>query len=158
MLVVTKGEEMLKTSDWATERCEKHDMVSCADCLASARMRRDETGQVRFGSDCTVATFVEITGMDYDFAAEVLREAGFVPGRGAAAAHTVAAFESVGYTVKRCPFATIESATLASTTGHKFFVSSTMGRNGHAFSITDGKANRNFFAGRRYRYTIFEII
>jgi hypothetical protein len=107
-----------------------------------------------------VATFVEITGSDYDFAGDVLREAGFVPGRGAATASTVAAFQSVGYTVKPCPHATIQSATLASTTGHKFFVSSTMGRNGHAFSIVDGKANRNFFAqaGRNYRYSIFEII
>ena len=147
---------MLKTSDWATERCDKHDMVSCGDCLASAGMRRDQTGQVRFQGDCTVSTFVEITGMDYDFASEVLREAGFVPGRGAATAHTVAAFESVGCTVTRCPW-DLESATIASRTGRKFFVSSTMGRNGHAFSITDGKANRNFFAGRRYRYSIYEI-
>ena len=151
---------MLKTSDWATERCEKHDMVSCADCLATARMRRDQSGQVVFQADCTVATFVEVTGMDYDFSAEVLRAAGFVPGNGAHTAQTVAAFESVGYTVKPCPHATIASATLASKAGHKFFVSSRMGKHGHAFSIVDGKANRNYFAqaGRSYRYIIFEII
>jgi len=151
---------ILKTSEWATERCEKHDMVSCADCLASARMRRDQSGQIKFQSDCTVATFVEITGSDYDFAGEVLRGAGFVPGRGAHAAATVAAFESVGYTVKPLPFATLESATLASRAGRKFFVSSTAGRNGHAFSIVDGQVNRNYFARmyRRYSYRIFEII
>lgn len=150
---------ILKASDWATERCEKHDMVSCADCLASARMRRDRAGEIRFNGDCTVATFVEITGMDYDFSGEVLREAGFVPGRGAHALQTVAAFESVGYTVTR-PFLTIEQATQASASGRKFFVSSTSGKRGHAFSITDGKANRNFYAmaGRAYRYRIFEVI
>ena len=147
---------MLKTSEWATERCEKHDMVSCGDCLATARMRRDETGQVRFQADCTVATFMEITGTDYDFASEVLREAGFVPGRGAATAATVAAFQSVGYTVKSYPMP-IEFAMVASN-DRKFFVSSRMGRNGHAFSITDGKANRHFFAGRSYRYSIYEIV
>jgi hypothetical protein len=151
---------ILKTSDWATERCEKHDMVSCGDCLASARMRRDQAGQVRFQGDCTVATFAEITGMDYDFSAEVLLAAGFVPGKGTHTAATVAAFESVGCTVKPQPFATLASATLASASGHKFFVSSRMGRQGHAFSIVDGKQLRNFFgqAGRSYRYIIFEII
>lgn len=148
---------MLKTGEWATERCEKHDMTSCGDCLASAGMRRDQAGQIRFDSDCTVATFVEITGMDYDFSSEVLREAGFVPGRGAATASTVAAFTSVGYTVKPYPMP-IEFAIVASQNDRKFFVSSVMGRNGHAFSITDGKANRNFFAGRRYRYSIYEIV
>ena len=150
----------LKTSDWASTRCEKHDMVSCGDCLASARMRRDQAGQVVFQADCTVATFVEITDMDYDFAAEVLREAGFVPGRGAQPAHTVAAFESVGCTVKPLPYATLESATQASKAGRKFFVSSWAGRNGHAFSIVDGHVNRNYFARMyaRYSYRIFEII
>ena len=150
----------LKTQDWASTRCEKHDMVSCGDCLASARMRRDQAGQVVFQDDCTVATFVEITGVDYDFAADVLRQAGFVPGRGAHTAQTIAAFQSVGCTVKPQPFATLESATLASASGHKFFVSSLMGRQGHAFSIVDGKQLRNFFgqAGRSYRYSIYEII
>jgi hypothetical protein len=149
----------LKTQDWASTRCEKHDMVSCGDCLASARMRRDQAGQVRFQGDCTVQTFAEITGMDYDFSAEVLLAAGFVPGRGAHTAATVAAFQSVGYTVKHSQ-ATIEFATRLSQAGHKFFVSSRMGRQGHAFSIVDGKQLRNFFgqAGRSYRYSIYEII
>jgi hypothetical protein len=145
------------TATWASERCDKHDMVSCADCLDSARMRRTATGQVQYQGDCTVSTFMEITDMDYDFAAEVLREAGFVPGRGAATAATVAAFQSVGYTVKSYP-GTIEHAMVASTQGHKFFVSSQLGRNGHAFSIVGGQVNRNYFAGRRYRYSIYEIV
>lgn len=150
---------ILKTSEWATERCEIHDMVSCADCLAHNRMRRDQSGEVRFQGDCTVATFVEITEMDYDFSGEVLREAGFVPGKGAHAAATVAAFRSVGYTVQESGLS-LAAATQASTQGRRFFVSSTMGRQGHAFSIVGGRQLRNFFgqAGRRYSYRIFEII
>ena len=70
---------MKLTSDWATERCEKHDMVSCADCLDQNRMRRVGS-EVRYQGDCSIATFAELTGSDYDFAAEVLRESGFNPG------------------------------------------------------------------------------
>jgi len=151
---------ILKTADWATERCEIHDMVSCADCLTHNRMRRDQSGEVRFQSDCTVATFAEITEMDYDFSAEVLREAGFVPGKGAHAAATVAAFQSVGYTVREYSLTLGNAVTASRQQGRKFFVSSTMGRQGHAFSITGGQQHRNFFgqAGRRYSYRIFEII
>ena len=150
----------LKTQDWASTRCEKHDMVSCADCLDNARMRRDQQGQVVFQDDCTVATFMEITGMEYDFSADVLREAGFVPGRGAHAAQTVAAFQSVGCTVKPYTWDLAAATYASATSGRKFFVSSRMGRHGHAFSIVGGKQLRNFFgqAGRSYRYSIYEII
>jgi len=151
----------MSLNGWATERCEKHDMVSCADCLEQLRMRRDvATGEVRYRDDCGVATFAEITGADYEFAADVLREAGFAPGLGTPSKGLRAAFESVGFRVVDVTAYGLENARFLSEDGADFYVCGwTTGRNpsGHAWTIQNGKAARDFLRNRRIIFQIFQV-
>lgn len=152
---------MKLTSDWATERCDLHDMVSCADCLDRKRLRRTDTGEVRYQGDCSVDTFREVTGCDYDFAAEVLREAGFTPGQGTRSTDLVKAFESVGFRVTDVTFMGLDEAVLQSVHGRDFFVCgwtrSRVNPEGHAWTITGGKVRRDFFRHKRIVFKMFEV-
>lgn len=148
------------TSDWATERCEKHDMVSCADCLEQTKMRRVGS-EVRFQGDCSVATFREITGCDYDFASEVLLAAGFTPGAGTRQIDLRNAFESVGFKVTDVTHLGLDHATLASLDGSRdFFVcgyTRTRRPEGHAWTIQNGRPARDYFRNRRILFKIYEV-
>jgi hypothetical protein len=144
-----KGEEMLKASEWATERCEIHDMVSCADCLDRAKLRRTDSGEIAYRDDCAVRTIA---------ASEVLREAGASLGSGTSVEALLAAFRSVGSSVREVTrIVKIESAPALSRSGRRFAVAGWAGRDGHAWTIIDGSANRDFLRTRRYSYRIFEI-
>src|SRR5215831_1518835 len=150
---------MSETSDWAKVRCEKHDLTSCGDCLEANRMRR-EGAEVRYRDDCAVASFAEITGVDYDFASEVLREAGASLGSGTRVRTLEAAFTSVGLKVRWAPEETLETALVASRDGRDFYVCGfTRSRKpeGHAWTITSGTANRDFFRYKRIIYRIYEV-
>jgi hypothetical protein len=152
---------MSETSGWATERCEKHDMVSCADCLNQNRMRRTATGEVRYQDDCGVDTFREITGADYDFAAEVLREAGFTPGAGTRATDLRKAFESVGFKVTEVTHLGIDHALeMSALYGRDFYVCGwTRSKNpeGHAWTIQKGRQNRDFLRHKRIVFKLYEV-
>jgi len=143
-------------NDWATERCEKHDMTSCADCLELAHMRRDDDGEIRFQGDCAVDTFREITGVDYDFAVEVMLAVGYRPGAGTPAGQLAEAFASVGMTATRIPLA-YDSAPAFSRRGRKFYAEGWAGRQGHAWTILDGIQRRHFFRDRPFKYRLYEV-
>lgn len=151
---------MKLTSDWATERCDLHDMVSCADCLDRNRLRRVGS-EVQYQGDCSIETFREITGTDYDFAAEVLREAGFIPGQGTRATDLVKAFGSVGFKVEDVTFMGLDGAALASLDGSRDFFVAGYTRSkrpeGHAWTIQNGKAARDYFRYKRIMFKIFEV-
>lgn len=151
---------MKLTSDWATERCDPHEMVSCADCLDRNRLRRVGS-EVQYQGDCSIETFREITGTDYDFAAEVLREAGFIPGQGTRATDLVKAFESVGFKVVDVTHLGLDHAKLVSAEyGRDFFVAGwtrSKRPEGHAWTIQNGKAARDFLRNKRIMFKIFEV-
>jgi hypothetical protein len=133
-------------------------MVSCADCLDQAKLRRTATGEIAYRDDCAVRTVAEVTGLDYEFAAEVLREAGASLGSGTSVEALLAAFRSLGSTVReQTRIVRIEDAVALSRSGRKFAVAGWAGRDGHAWTIIDGAANRDFLRNRRYSYRIFEI-
>lgn len=143
-------------SDWETgEPCERHDLAFCADCLALARLRRDDTG-VWYKSDCAVQTFVEITGAAYEEAAAAFLAAGFRPGHGTRRDITQAVFESYGYTVSRmsCGFDLFD-AVLASHSGRAFYVGGRKGRKAHLWSVINGSQFRPMCPP--FRYEIFEV-
>lgn len=142
----------MRTQDWASVRCEKHDIPSCADCLEAHSMRREGSG-VRYSNDCSVATLAELTGLeDYDFCADVIREAGGRLGKGTTFPALKLAFESLGYVVTERPDLSPGSARTASAGGtRRFYVCAfyvrarrTVPGSGHAWTIQDGKAARNF--------------
>lgn len=151
---------MSETSGWATERCEKHDMVSCADCLDQNRLRRVGS-EVRYQGDCSVDTFAELTGADYEFAAEVLREAGFVPGRGTRASDLIKAFESVGSTVTEVTHLGLGHALeMSAEYGRKYFVcgwTRSKRPEGHAWTIQNGRQHRDFLRHKRIVFKIYEV-
>jgi hypothetical protein len=150
---------MLKMTDWATERCETHDMVSCADCLDRAKLRRTDSGEIAYRDDCAIRTVAEITGLDYEFAVEVIREAGARPGTGSTVGALLESFRSLGSTVReQTRIVRIDEAVRLSRSGRKFAVAGWAGRDGHAWSIIDGEARRDFLRNRRYSYRIFEIL
>jgi hypothetical protein len=140
---------------WETERCERHELVCCGDCLEQSKMKRTKTGELRFQKDCAVETFAEIMDCDYDFAAEVLREAGFRPGVGTYERDITAAFESVGCTVRTVTHLGPVGAVVYSMTGRRFFVTGRNGGKAHAWSVIDGQENRPYFPP--YRYRVFEV-
>ena len=154
-------------SDWATERCEKHDMTSCADCLESAKARR-EGAEVRYQDDCCVATLVEILGLSYAEASETLLAAGFVPGKGTPAAKLEATFRDFGFAVvrrgvgrvtargTRTEGMTFPEARAASVDGRLFYAIGADRSGAHAWSILDGKVNRAFLRAP-YVYGILEV-
>lgn len=153
---------MVTKSGWeAGEPCERHDLEYCADCLRLGRMRRSQSGDVRYRQDCTVQTFAEITGLEYDFAVEVLRSAGFIPGRGATGRQFIAAVESVGGKVTVATHLGESGAVMMSyaTSARKFAMFGWKGsgasRSGHAWSVIDGEINRGYEPP--YRYRIYEI-
>ena len=135
-------------------------MVSCADCLDQNRMRRVGS-EVRYQGDCSIATFAELTGSDYDFAAEVLRESGFTPGQGTRSTDLVKAFESVGYTVTDVTHLGMDHAKLVSAEyGRDFFVcgwTRSKRPEGHAWTIQNGKAARDYFRYKRILFKIYEV-
>ena len=158
---------MTIAADWATERCEKHDMTSCADCLEAGKLRR-EGSEVRFQEDCGVATFRELTGIEYDEAAEILLEAGFRPGHGTPAKALKATLEAFGFkneerglgTVSargsRTSGMTIPEARAASVDGRVFWLIGSDRTAAHAWTIIDGKVNRAFLRAP-YKYGILEV-
>lgn len=149
---------MLKASEWATERCEIHDMVSCADCLDRAKLRRTDSGEIAYRDDCAIRSIAEVFDVDYEFAAEVLREAGAANGTGTATDVFVRALRSLGSEVREVTrIVKIESAPALSRSGRRFAVAGWSGRMGHAWTIIGGAANRDFLRNRRYSYRIFEI-
>jgi len=148
---------MSELQDWQSGReCEKHFLAFCMDCRDQAHMRRNEDGEVVYASDCTVATLREITGADYEEAAEAMRAAGFRPGRGAYAHETRAAFETLGYKVTDVTSHGLTWALWASKAqGRCFWVTAKKGRKGHSWSITDGQQHRPYHPP--FRYWLFEI-
>jgi hypothetical protein len=150
---------MLKMADWATERCEIHDMVSCADCLDRNKLRRTETGEIAYRDDCAIRTVAEITGLDYEFSAEVIREAGTRPGSGSTLGALVEAFRSVGSTVQELTrIVRLDEAVSLSRSGRTFAVAGWAGRDGHAWTIKDGQQLRHYLRNRKFSYRIFEIL
>jgi hypothetical protein len=164
-----KGERVTIASDWTTVRCEKHDMTSCADCLEAGKLRR-EGSEVRFKDDCGVATFRELTGIEYDEAAEILLEAGFRPGHGTPAkalAETLTAFGfrvekrglgivRPGHQRSRTEGFTVADALEASRRGRVFYLIGSDRRGAHAWTILDGSVNRAFLRAP-YKYGILEV-
>jgi len=152
---------MSELTDWATARCDLHDMSSCADCLERKRMRREESGEVRYNDDCAVATFAEITGVDYDFADEVLREAGAKLGAGTQVRQLADSFASVGLKAEWRPELTLETALIESRSGSRDFYVCGFTRSrtpqGHAWTIQNGKAARDYFRYKRIIYRIYEV-
>jgi len=152
---------MSELTDWATEPCEKHWMTSCADCLKQSGMRREESGTLRYENDCGVDTFAEITGVDYDFAAEVLREAGAKLGNGTRVSVLAEAFASVGLNAVHRPGLRLEDAEAASADGSRdFYVcgfTRTKTPRGHAWTIQNGKPARDYFRYNRIIYRIYEV-
>jgi hypothetical protein len=148
----------LTGTDWATERCEIHDMMACQDCLDRSGLRRvSGSNEVRFRNDCGIATFAELTGMDYEFSSEVLREAGFRPSNGTPTNGLLSALDAVGYSVRELTGTVrLESAPVASK-GRKFMVAGWTRREGHAWTIIDGTVNRDFMRYSRISYRIWEV-
>jgi len=148
-------------TDWATEPCEKHWMTSCQDCLDQNGLRRVESGDLRYGNDCGIDTFAEITGVDYEFAAEVLQEAGAKLGRGTRVDVLAEAFASVGLNAVHRPGLRLEDAEAASRDGSRdFYVcgwTRTKKPQGHAWTIQNGKAARDYLRYSRIIYRIYEV-
>lgn len=148
---------MSAITDWTSGKpCERHEMPFCFDCRELAGMKRTADGTVSWKSDCTVQTFVEITGATYDEATEFLRAAGFRPGRGATSDQVRAAFAAAGYTVREATHHRLDGALRLSHQGRSFYVSGHKPKSGHAWSLIAGKANRPMQPPFRYR--IFEVI
>lgn len=143
-------------TDWESgEPCERHDLAFCADCLALAKLRRDDTG-VWYKSDCAVQTFMEITGATYEEAAAAFLASGFRPGHGTRRDVTRAVFESYGYTVTRMSYRfKLEDALRASRSGRAFYVGGTRGRKAHLWSVINGQQFRPMYPP--FRYEIFEV-
>jgi hypothetical protein len=147
---------MTVLADWQEGKyCEKHDMSYCADCLDQSKMRRDADGKVAYQGDCAVQTYVEITGEDYEPAAEALRAVGYVPGKGTPKDGLSAAFEAIGFQVREVTYLGLQALPAMSAAGRMFFVSADKGRKGHAWSVTDGQPNRAYQPPFRYR--AFEV-
>jgi hypothetical protein len=140
---------------WETERCERHELVCCGDCLDAAKMKRTKDGDLRFQKDCAVQTFTEIMACDYGLAAEVLLASGFRPGFGTYETDITAAFESVGCTVTSVTYLGPVGAMAYSLTGRRFFVTGRKGGKAHAWSVIDGEEHRPYFPP--YRYRVFEV-
>lgn len=152
---------MSELSDWQSGvPCGKHFLAWCADCLADAKMRRLGNGAVAYRSDCTVATFCEITGAGYDEAAELLKATGFRPGAGARPAELNAAFGVAGYHVTEHPASLlpVELAVEDAAAGKRcYWVAGRRkgARQAHAWSVTAEGELRALT--RPYRYRIFEV-
>jgi hypothetical protein len=145
---------MTMMSDWTEGKpCERHDMMYCADCQASAGMRRTADGGLAYKKDCAVQSFVELTGAGYEEAVGYLREAGFRPGvAGTPQEGVVKALQAVGYTVREVTHYRI--GTLASRKG-SFVISGQKGRKGHSWTVVDGVPSRAYQPPFRYR--IWEV-
>lgn len=149
---------MSELTAWQSgERCEKHDMMYCADCLEQGKLRRDDDGNVVYQNDCAVETFMEITGTkSYEVAAAVLKSFGYNPSYGAPADSLKLAFASAGYRVRDVTrLISYDSLAHFSTQGRKFFVTGRKGKKGHAWTIIDGKENRPYHSP--FRYNAYEV-
>jgi hypothetical protein len=149
---------MTAIRDWETGTpCDRHDLAYCADCRDLAGLRRDQvTGKTVYQRDCAIQTFAEITGVGYEEAAEIMRDAGARPGSGTPKPVGPAALVACGFTVTEVTrVIRIEDAPALSASGRRFYVSASKGRRGHAWSVTDGQANRPWPAP--YSYRIYEV-
>lgn len=141
---------------WATERCEAHDMTSCADCLGRARMRRTPAGELAWDNDCTVATYTELTGAPYGQAVEAMRAAGYTPGRGLHRDQLAAALRAAGYQVTDVTRRhRVTDLAALSARGRMFWVSAQKGSRRHSWTVTGG-AHRRAYA-LPFRYTAYEV-
>ncbi len=146
---------MTEISDWSAGKpCQLHDMGYCADCKDLAGMRRLEDGSAAYKSDCTIQTFIEITGASYDEAAAALQAAGFRPGAGTPAGGVGRALAAAGFGVCRIRI-DLDTAQALSARGRVFFVAGYKGKRGHAWTLLDGKANRAYRPP--FRYQVFEV-
>ena len=150
----------IPATDWeAGVRCEKHDLAYCSDCLDQAKMKRASDGTVRFKSDCAVLAYMEITGSSYDESLSALRKVGYAPGRGTPSDTITTAFTDAGFRVldvtRRYDLSSLPS--ISATDGSAFLVIAAKGSKGHAWPITDGKANGNPYQPP-FRYQAFEVI
>lgn len=147
---------MTDMATWATTRCDAHDLTSCADCLAQARMRRTPAGDLAWDNDCTVASYTELTGAPYPDAAEALKTAGYAPGRGLHRDKLAAALRAAGYQVaevtRRLALADLPGL---SAQGRAFWVSGQKGRRRHSWTVTAGQPNRPY--APPFRYYAYEV-
>ncbi len=117
-------------------------------------MRLLEDGTVAYKSDCTVQTFIEITGASYDEATEALKAVGFRPGAGSPSDGLRKAFQAAGFQASPLMI-DLDMAQAKSASGRMFFVQAYKGKRGHAWSIVDGNASRAYRPP--FRYTVFEV-
>lgn len=146
------------TTAFTADRCDLHDISSCADCARKAGLRRDRQGQTRYDKDCAVATFSELTELPYADAAEIMLAAGFSPRKGTPEANIVGAFRDSGYTVTEVTRQLTPEAALAVTALDQtkaFFVAGYKGKRAHAWSIHHGQYHRAYRPP--YRYRIYEV-
>ena len=139
-------------TDWAAgEYCQLHEMMYCTDCAAKAGIRRTHDGEVRYDSDCAVSSFQELLGCDQDTALTALTAVGFNPRKGTAEDGVVSALRAAGLKVVPTS-ARIEDLPFQSFTRPvAYFVAGYKGRKGHAWTVTNGKANRAYSAPFKYR-------
>jgi hypothetical protein len=103
--------------------------------------------------DCTIRSAAELTGVTYDKALAMLGDK-YVIGQGASGRDLVAALEAAGMTVLASPL-TPDDAVAKSENGCKFLMVGRKNGSSHAWTITDGKANRPFLPP--YRHQIYEV-
>jgi len=143
----------------AGEPCERHFLAFCADCMKFAKLTHFG-GEIVYQKGCGINTLREVTGLDYEFAAEVLREAGASLGDGTTTLELRTAIESLGGILTEVTGLGERGAEIASwQSGRRFIVTawkrSGRGYSGHAWSITEGQPHRAWPAP--YRYRIYEV-
>jgi hypothetical protein len=147
---------MTDMATWATERCEAHDMTSCADCLERARMRRTPAGELAWDNDCTVATYTELTGAPYGQAVEAMRAAGYKPGLGLHRDQLAAALRAAGYQVTDVTRRyRAEDLAALSAQGRMFWLSGQKGSRRHSWTVTGGAPRRAY--APPYRFRAYEV-
>ncbi len=160
----------MKANEWASgARCDLHDIPFCADCQKSSGLRRDASGEVAYRNDCVVASYVEITGEDYETAVEILRSVGYRPASGTPAKGLADALAAVGFRSERRGLGSVSArgtrydgmsipdARAASVGGRVFYLIGADRESAHAWTIIDGKVSRAFLRAP-YKYGILEVI
>lgn len=142
--------------------CERHEMTGCADCADLANPRRKPvTAKIHrpepAPGDCAVRTYAEITGEDYAEAIRTLTRYGYTPKGGTPAGALEAAFAALGFTTREVTRThQLRELPRLSEAGRYFWIEGEQRRRGHAWSVTEGRANRAVFTGT-YRYRAFEV-
>ena len=116
------------------------DAEFCSTCRAETGYR---PGTDRFANDCTVETFCEITGVEYDEAVEILLDvADYRPGHGVKIEALREALDLFGFRTRTVPY----NGTLP-TTG-TYIIAAYKQRSAHAWTLVDGVGRR---VGSYYR-------